>query len=116
PRPTAPPGAMVATWCRAAHQLPEIRVSVLPFSFALLLDRVRRADVSRMGGRRLRGTAPLVRIGDGMRLDQGTRVGMLGAAMDLDGVAGLDDLAGLHHCDRIAEPLHYRQVVGDEQI
>src|SRR5690606_23519169 len=68
PRPAAPPGAMVATWCRAAHQLPEIRVSVLPFSFALLLDRVRRADVSRVGGRRLRGTAPLVRIWDGMRL------------------------------------------------
>lgn len=39
---------------------------------------------------------------------------MPGCGVHVTGEAGLDDLAGVHHRDAVADVLHHRQVVGDE--
>ena len=55
-------------------------------------------------------------LGHGHRREQRLRVRVAGLAVDLVGDADLDDLAEVHHRDRVGDVAHHREVVRDEQV
>src|SRR5580704_16737858 len=59
---------------------------------------------------------PAFRIGDRDRFHQRARIGMRGPSEDALGRPLLDDAAKIHDRDAIAEMLHDRQIVADENV
>ena len=59
---------------------------------------------------------PQARVRQRHRGQQGLGVRVAWPGVQLAGLGHLDDLAEVHHRDPVADALHHRQVVGDEQV
>ena len=73
------------------------------------------ADQRQRAGDRVEAALGLVGPTTGQAAEQADGVGMLRVVEDLGRRALLDDLAGVHHADAIADAAHHTEVVGDQQ-
>ncbi len=72
-------------------------------------------DLRQRAGDREQRPLALAHAVTGQALQQPDRVRVLGLLEDLDGIALLDDLAGVHHADAVAHRTDHTEVVGDQQ-